>query len=46
MSTSKRALAIYHTFKIGTAALGDCTDVCRDSYANWLYLNAFMGVDG
>jgi hypothetical protein len=19
---------------------------CRDSYANWLYLNNFMGVDG
>jgi hypothetical protein len=21
-------------------------DLCRDSYANWLYLNDFMGVDG
>ena len=22
------------------------SDLCRDSYANWLYLNDFMGVDG
>jgi hypothetical protein len=21
-------------------------DLCRDSHANWLYLNDFMGVDG
>ena len=43
---SMSASAIYHTFEIGTAGLGDCTDLCRDSYANWLYLNDFMGVDG
>jgi hypothetical protein len=25
---------------------GATNDLCRDSYANWLYLNDFMGVDG
>ena len=28
---SMSALAIYHSFKIDAAALGDCTNLCRDS---------------